>query len=375
MPLDNTNRRKFIKTSGMAVVGTAFAGCLGEDSGDDDVAADDDDTDGDYFDEFDPENPHGSLPQTAQTLFDNGFNEGSEEVLQEFEERDEPVHGNAPLDVEETGEDYIDPDTIYYAYGQGEDAVDIYQDAFDPLIENIEEETGRDCEFLTLDDPTAVVEAMRAERLHVSSVGAGTTPYIVNIGGSVPFTMLVDEGTFGYRLWTTAAVDNDNFRSIDDLVGQEVAHTTETSMSGNLAPRGLLPDEEGITPDEDYEVVYSDGHEMSLRGIEAGDYEVGQVASSIFGNMYSAGEIDPEDFRVIWMSDPFPSLPTGYRYNLEPEIVEGIQAAHFDYDYSGTSIEEELGEQTFIEFDYATHHHPILQVHAELGIEYEVGDL
>lgn len=371
MPIDGTNRRKFLKGSGVALAGTTIAGCLG---GNGDEPGGDGDRD-EWFDDFDPDDPHGSLPQTAQTLFDEGFDEGDEEALHAMEERDEPVHGSAPLSVEETGEDYIDPDTIYYAYGQGEDAATIYQSAFDPLIENIEAETGRDCEFLTLDDPTAVVEAMRAERLHVSSVGAGTTPYIVNVGGSVPFTMLVDDGSFGYRLWTTASVDNDDIRDIDDLSGKQVAHTTETSMSGNLAPRGLLPDDENIVPDEDYDVVFSDGHEMSLRGIESGDYEVGQVASSIFRNMYHADEIDPSNFRVVWMSDPFPSLPTGYRYNLHPDLVEGILAAHFDYDYSGTSIEEELGEQTFMEYDYATHHHPILQVHSELGVEYEIGDL
>jgi phosphonate transport system substrate-binding protein len=306
-------------------------------------------------------------------MFENDFDVGPADTLANMEEREEPVHGNPPLSVEETDADYIDPDTISYAYGQGGDAANIYQDAMTPLMENIEEETGKSVEFVTLNNPTAVVEAMRAERLHVSSVGAGTTPYLVNIGGGVPFSMLVNEGTFGYRMWTIAHVDNDDITGLSDLEGLTVAHSSETSNSGNLAPRALLP-EQGLTPGEDYEVTYSGGHDNSINGVIAGDFPAANCASSIFGDMYAADEVDPSQVRVIYFSQPFPSLPVQYRYNLEPELVEGIKRAHFDYDYSGTSVEDAGGTE-YVEFDYATHHHPVLLIQQSLDVEYQIGNL
>lgn len=391
------SRRKFLLSSGI-VAATALAGCSsnsgdgngngGSNSANSNSGSNDGNDGGngnnneeensgsegdDGFGEFDPNNPIESLPQTALTLFENDFDVGTAETLQNMESREEPVHGNPPLSVEETGEDYIDPDTISYAYGQGGDAANIYQDAMQPLMDNIEEETGKPVEFVTLNNPTAVVEAMRAERLHVSSVGAGTTPYLVNIGGGVPFSMLVNEGTFGYRMWTIAHVDNDDITGLSDLEGLKVAHSSETSNSGNLAPRALLP-EEGLTPGEDYEVTYSGGHDNSIRGVISEDFEAANAASSIFGDMYSADEVDPSNVRVIYASQPFPSLPVQYRYNLEPEIVEGIRRAHFEYDYSGTSVEDAGGTE-YVEFDYATHHHPVLLIQQSLDVEYEIGNL
>lgn len=378
---DLATRRKFLLSSGSAGV-LALAGCASN-SGSDGNGGSGDGGGGDggdggnggstNFGKFDSENALASLPQTAQTLFENDYDVGTADTLQSMEEREKPVHGNPPLSVEETGEDYIDPDTIQYAYGQGGDAANIYQDAMTPLMENIEEETGKSVEFRTLNNPTAVVEAMRAERLHVSSVGAGTTPYLVNIGGGVPFAMLVNEGTFGYRMWTIAHVDNDDITGLSDLEGLTVAHSSETSNSGNLAPRALLP-EQGLTPGEDYEVTYSGGHDNSINGVIAGDFPAANCASSIFGDMYAADEVDPSKVRVIHFSQPFASLPLQYRYNLDPEIVEGIRRALFDYDYSGTSVEEAGGNQ-FAEFDYATHHHPVLLIQQSLDVEYQIGNL
>lgn len=386
------SRRNFLLTSGVAGA-AALAGCSSSggsgssgngnsDSGSNDASSGGSGTnneennsngDGDGFGEFDPNNPIESLPQTALTLFKNDFDVGTADTLQSMETREEPAHGSSPLTVEDTGEDYIDPDTISYAYGQGGDAANIYQEAMQPLMDNIEEETGKPVEFVTLNNPTAVVEAMRAERLHVSSVGAGTTPYLVNIGGGVPFSMLVNEGTFGYRMWTIAHADNDNITELSDLEGLNVAHSSETSNSGNLAPRALLP-EEGLTPGEDYEVTYSGGHDNSIKGIISGDFKAANAASSIFGDMYSADEVDPSKVRVVYASQPFPSLPVQYRYNLKPEVVEGIKRAHFEYDYSGTSVEEAGGTE-YVEFDYATHHHPVLLIQQSLDVEYEVGNL
>ncbi len=42
-----------------------------------------------------------------------------------------------------------------------------------------------------------------------------------------------------------------------------------------------------------------------------------------------------DDFKVVWASAPFPNGPVAYRYNLKPEIQEGIGGVH-RLDYSDT---------------------------------------
>lgn len=366
-----SSRRTFILGSGMIGV-SVLAGCVGG-SGNGDSSGDIGGGGEDMFGEFDPDSPHESLPQPTDVLFEHGLDVGDAQALQDFTERDEPVYGNSVREISDDDE-YLDPDTIRFAFGQGEAAAQIYADAMDPLIENIEAETGRDVEFNVLDSAAAQVEAMRSERLHISTFNAGSVPYGVNLAGAVPFGMLVADGTFGYRLWVCAQRENDEIRSLEDLQGKTVAHAHETSNSGHLAPMALLP-EEGITPGEDYEFEFSGAHDNSARGVNVGDYDAGMIASSSYGDMVTGGDFDASQLRAVWMSPPFASQPSTYHYKLHPDLVEGIKAAHLEYDYSGTSIEEQTDQNEFVEFDYATHHHPVLLIHQANGIEYQVGNL
>lgn len=364
----SSSRRAFLTTTSVAGI-VGVAGCLGGGSAEDTTQSRETESN---FDTFDPNNPQESLPQPTDVLFEHGLDVGNAQALEDFTERDEPVYGNPVREVDD--DEYLDPDTIQFAFGQGESASQIYGDAMDPLVENIENETGRDVEFNVLDSAAAQVEAMRSERLHISTFNAGSVPYGVNIAGAVPFAMLVKDGTFGYRLWVCAQRENDDIRELDDLRGKRVAHAHETSNSGHLVPMALLP-EEGITPGEDYEFEFSGGHDNSVRGVNVGDYDAGMIASSSYGDMVTGGDFDASQLRAVWTSPPFASQPSTYHYRLHPDLVEGIKTAHLEYDYSGTSIEEQTDQNEFVEFDYPTHHHPVLLIHQANDIEYEIGDL
>lgn len=363
------SRRRFVMAGGAFGI-ASLAGCV-SDSDDGNGGAGS--SNAIEFQDFDTDNPHETLPQPTDVLFDHGFNEGDEQALANFEPRDQPHYGN-PVMEPGSSDSYLDPDTINFAFGSGESAATIYADAMDPLVENIEAETGRNVDFTVLDSSAAQVEAMRSDRLHLSTFSAGTVPYAVNIAGAVPFGMLVKEGTFGYRLWVCAQRDNEEITELDDLRGKVVAHAHDTSNSGHLAPMALMP-EEGIIPGEDYEIQFSGDHNNSVRGVDIGDYDAGMIASSSYGDFVTSGNFDPTRLRCIWMSPPFASQPSCYHYRLHPDLVEGIKAAHLEYDYSGTSIETQTEQNEFIEFDYATHHHPVLQIHEANDIEYNIGDL
>ena len=74
------------------------------------------------------------------------------------------------------------------------------------------------------------------------------------------------------------------FTKPQDLVGKKIAHTTPTSNSGNLAPSALFP-AIGLVPDQNYEVVFSNGHERSVTGVMHGFYPAAAVASDLYQRM------------------------------------------------------------------------------------------
>ncbi|SEL23230.1 phosphate/phosphite/phosphonate ABC transporter substrate-binding protein [Haloferax larsenii] len=323
--------------------------------------------------DFDPSNPE--FPQPMAALIQSGFETGSLSDLKNMETREEPRYGEPVKETPSSESELLDPDKLAFAMTPTEDPA-AYRTTMQPLMDNIAKETGKDVEYFPLQSYASQVEAMRSERLHVAGFSTGPTPFAVNLAGAVPFSLQVsDEGDFGYRLWLATQADNDDIDALEDLEGKRVAHSEPSSNSGNQAPRALFANQ-GVVPGDDYEVAYSGGHEQSVLGVANGDYDAAPVCSTCVARVANSGNLDPSKIKVVWASNPFPTTSFTYRYNLTPEIQEGIRAAFIDYDYSDTKIAETFeGRGKFTEIDYATAYDIILQIQENNGVEYETGNL
>jgi len=393
------DRRKFVSGIGAATL-AGIAGCSGGGggSGDGDSGGDSDGdsggdteteagsdmpahTDPSTYPDFDPADPE--FPQLTSTLLDAGFETGSLNDLERLQEnpRDEPRYGQPVAETPDDESEWLDPDTLEFSLTPTEDPT-VYEETLRPLLDNIAEETGKEVNYASLDSYAAQVEAMRSERLHLAGFSTGAVPYAVNIADAVPFSVQIDgsgeNGSFGYRLWLITQVDNPDIGSLEDLAGdpmENVAHADPSSNSGNLAPRALF-ENQGVVPEEDYEVSYSGGHQQSSLGVANDDYEAAPVCSTCYARVVNDGQIDPTQVKAVYASDPFPTTAFSYVSTLHPDIQEGVRAAFLDYDYQDTTIAEEFeGRGTWIEIDYATVWDIILQIQESLEVEYQTGNL
>ncbi len=216
---------------------------------------------------------------------------------------------------------------------------------------------------------------MRSGRLHIGGFSTGPTPFAVNLAGAVPFALMgSDDGRFGYTLQVYTRDDSD-IEEMADLKGKRVAHTAPTSNSGNLAPRALFP-ALGVTPDEDYEVVYSGSHDQSMLGVVAGDYDAAPVASEVVDRMADRDLYDPKEMKIIWESEPFPTTSYTYAHNLDPALVEKIKEGFFSFDFAGTALGEEFqGVSKFIPIEYKKDWSVIREIQAANGVKYTPQDL
>lgn len=262
-----------------------------------------------------------------------------------------------------------DPSTLVFAYTPVEDPA-VYADIWQPFIDHLKEATGRDVQFFAVQSNSAEVEAMRSGRLHIAGFSTGPTPFAVNLAGAVPFAIMGEEGgQFGYKLQVFTQADSE-IKEMADLAGKRVAHTSPTSNSGNQAPRALFP-ALGVTPDEDYEVVYSGSHDQSMLGVVAGDYDAAPVASEVVDRMAERGLYDPADVRMIWESDPFPTTSFTVAHDLDPALAEKIKEAFFSFDFAGTKLGEEFqGVSKFIPITYKDQWAVIRQIQSSNGVEY-----
>ncbi|WP_049922358.1 phosphate/phosphite/phosphonate ABC transporter substrate-binding protein [Halopiger djelfimassiliensis] len=359
-------RRDLLAGTGAAATG-ALAGCLGGSGGDE--IPDDADED---FPEWDPEDP--AFPQRMSTLMDHDT--GRIEDIQAFEERDEPVYGDPVQETPDDEDELIDPDTLTFAMTPTEDPA-AYEGMFDPLIENIEAETGRDVENNLVQNYAAQVEAMRSERLHIAGFSTGPLPFAVNLAGAVPFAIQVSEDDAGYYLWAITHMSNTEIDSVEDFAGKDGAHGAPSSNSGNLMPRAIFEDRFDVEPGEDYSVEHVGSHENLVLTIYHQDHEVAPVCSYCVTRVAERGDVDADAIKVVWQSDPIVTTGFSYRYNLPPDVQEGIERAFLEYDYSGTELAQEFGGRgLFTEIDYATHWHDVLLTHRANGVDLtDLGDI
>lgn len=244
-----------------------------------------------------------------------------------------------------------DPSTLVFTYTPVEDPA-VYKDAFSEFQKYLTEVTGKKVVYYTVHSNAAEVEAMRSGRLHIAGFSTGPTGYAVNLAGYVPIAVKGTADEFqGYNLIIIVKKDSP-IKTISDLKGKLVAHTSVSSNSGNLAPRALFP-EHGIKPDEDYTVKYSGKHDQSILGVMTGDYDAAPVASDVFDRMAHAGRINADDFRIIFTSPRFPTSSFGYAHDLNPELADKVKHAFSTFRFPPKMQEVFGGADRFYPITYA----------------------
>src|SRR6056297_198794 len=161
--------------------------------------------------------------------------------------------GDLIADIPEDSADWIDPDTLIFAYTPVEDPA-VYAEVWQGFLDHMSEVTGKQVQFFPVQSNAAQIEAMRAGRLHVAGFNTGSNPLAVACAGYRPFTMMAaEDGSFGYEM-EIITHPGSGIDEVEDIRGRTLTHTSETSNSGFKAPTALMASEFDMVSGEDYEV-------------------------------------------------------------------------------------------------------------------------
>jgi phosphonate transport system substrate-binding protein len=180
-----------------------------------------------------------------------------------------------------------------------------------------------------------LLESIKAGKAQLAQVNPGLVPSLVEAGQPPPFAAPGNKTTGqrnSYKLILLVRADSPA-KQPSDLVGKKIAHSTPTSNSGNLAPRALFP-ALGLTPEKNYEVVFSTGHERSVIGLVSGFWDGAAVASDLFQRMVLKGEVKASQFRIIWSSPPFMTETWMMGVSVPAALRDRVQKCSYKYSFS-----------------------------------------
>ena len=243
------------------------------------------------------------------------------------------------------------PNTIVFTYTPVEDPA-VYEKIFQPFTEHLTQCTAKKVVFFQVQSNAAQIEAMRSGRLHVAGFSTGPTAFAVNIAGAVPFAMKgSDKGPRSYNLIVISRKDNAAIKTLADLKGKKVAHSSPSSNSGHMAPMALLP-KQGITPGKDYNILFSGKHDQSVMGVNSGDYDAATVASDVFERIARRGTIKEDDFRILYRSAAFPTSSFAYAHDLEPTLRDKLVGCFLNFNFTPEMVKAFDGDSKFVPATY-----------------------
>jgi len=281
--------------------------------------------------------------------------------------------GDLVADIPSDPSEQIDPATLIFAYTPVEDPA-VYEDVWAGFLDHMAEVTGKDVQFFPVQSNAAQLEAMRAGRLHVAGFNTGSNPIAVACAGFRPFAMMAgSDGSFGYEM-EIITYPGSGIEAVEDIKGNTLTFTSETSNSGFKAPSALLKAEFDMVAGRDFESTFSGKHDNSILGVANQDYVAASIANSVKGRMIERGVVDEEDLVVLYQSQTFPTTGYGTVYNLAPALQEKIKEAFFTFPWEGTKLAEEFGkngEDQFIEITFKDDWAVIRTIDEANGVEYD----
>jgi phosphonate transport system substrate-binding protein len=208
-----------------------------------------------------------------------------------------------------------------------EDADKLIADS-QPFIKAFEAAVGMKVKPFVALDYSAVVEALKSDKLEVAFLGPAA--YIlakdkVKVGvDPVARGVMAQTGKSSYRALIIAHPDQP-IRSLADLKGKTFALVDPASTSGNFVPR-LALHKNGIDPEKDFKSLYYSGtHQASLIAVKEGKVNAAGIADEVYDLAISRGQLKKEDVRIVFESDPIPGSPFVVRTNLPKDLQDKLR--------------------------------------------------
>lgn len=207
---------------------------------------------------------------------------------------------------------------------------------FERLVAHLSRRLDMPVELIQTSGYSTAIEAMRARKLDVCSMGPFAYLIAHDKAGA---EAIIAPGTLAGEVNSYRSIlvvpRNSPLRSMDDVKAKAstltLAWVDPASASGHLVPRAYL-ESIGIQPERDFKnTIFTLSHLASAMSVKAGNVDLAVVTQNTRQNLINKGRLAEEDLRIIWMSAPITNSVTSMRGDFSAAFKKEVQEAYLDF--------------------------------------------
>lgn len=182
-------------------------------------------------------------------------------------------------------------------------------------------------------DYTAIIEAMRGEKLDIAVFGPFSYVLASKKAGAEPLVVPASrEGklaTYNSLIVANKKTGINNLQELIDTPNKfSLSFSDPASTSGHLVPRGHLISL-GIKPETHFKnVLFSGSHTATILSLATGKIDVAGCSYTVYNKMIERGMLKREDVTVLWKSQDLPVDLVTVRGGISPEFKAKITEAY-----------------------------------------------
>jgi phosphonate transport system substrate-binding protein len=213
---------------------------------------------------------------------------------------------------------------LRFAVGPFQPTASDTRKAYEPFFKHIADKLGRDYDLVVTTDWAGIAIALANRQADIAWMGPWGYVLANNEGGSQAIATVKYNGKPSYHAIIVARPDAKIAKWPEDAKGLRLSLADAGSTSGWLVPTHYFKTR-GIDPKAFFQ--YRDGasHAAQILSVVNGQVDLASDYDRNMNTFIERGTIKPDQFKVVWTSDPLPNDPLVVRQGLDPALIAKVR--------------------------------------------------